>query len=510
MIIRKPYAFLIKNFRLINFIILLFSSYILYKTSGAFNFFNDYATTRGFIESATLINDTIPLTMVGFSIVLIVGCISIAILFKKKDKPVLFYTIGTIYYTLFIIACIISRSIIKIIMFEGIDPRIARLVRDAWLIFMVVQVIFVIYSLVRTVGFDIKKFNFFEDLNELQITDEDNEEIEISTKFDTDKVKMRAAMQKEELKSFFYENKFIIISILLLLFIVIPSAFIAKNIIDNKKYVIGEVINLNKFNLKITGAYTTKKDYRGKTIFKEDNSYLIVSFNINNLTDIERGINLNNLRLEVNNKIYIPKTNYYEYFIDIGKGYNNDKIKKETKDFIAVYVINDEDLNSEMIIRYADKLTVKNQMVNADYYRTIIKHENLDYQRSNVDVSLGKEIMINNRLSDNIRLKLLDYDLQDKFEYDVDGKTKYIINNSGLVLSLDYEFLNNNIKFEDFINKYVTINYKYNNCTYTQKINIMTYNKNKIYFAVTESMKDASEINFIVNIRNTEYVYKLK
>lgn len=510
MIIRKPYAFLIKNFRLINFIILLLSSYILYKTINVFTFFAEYVNTREFIESATLINDTVPILMIVVSIVLIFGCVSIAVLFKKKDKPILFYTLGIIYYTLFIVACILSRNIIQTIMFEGIDPRVARIFRDIWLIVLIFQVVFTIYSFVRTIGFDIKKFNFLEDLNELQISDDDNEEVEISTRFDADKVKMKAAMQREEYKAFFYENKLMIISILFLLLVVIPSTFIAKNIIDNRKYDVGDVIDLDEFDLKITGAYTTKKDYKGTTIFKEDNSYLIVSFNINNHKDVERGIKLNNLRVEVNDKIYIPKTNYYEYFVDIGKGYNDNKIKKESKDFIAVYEISDKDLENEMIVRYADKLTVKNGMVDADYYRTIIKPEKLDYKRGHVDISMGKEMMIDNRWTDDIKLKILEYDLQDKFEYQVNDKTKYIINNSGYVLSLDYEFINNDIEFEDFINKYVSIQYNYNECTYTQKINILTYNKNKIYFAVTESMKDASEINFIVNIRNTEYVYKLK
>lgn len=512
MILRKPYAFLIKNFRLINFLILLFSSYILYRTSIALDFFNEYVDTRQFIESETLISDTIPISIVFFSILLIVGCTSIAVLFKKKDKPALFYIAGVIYYFIFIIICFISRGMIGIIIFDGLDPRIARIIRDIWLIAAFLQIPVIGFSLVRTLGFDIKKFNFGEDLEELKISDEDNEEIEVSTRFDADKLKMKAAMQREELKSFFYENKFMIILILILLIVVIPTTLIARNIVLNKRYKVGEVIDLDDFKLKITGAYVTKKDYKGNTLFHGDNSYLIVSFNINNLKEKERGITLNNLRLEVNNKIYMPKISYYESFKDIGNGYNDNKISKESKDYIAVYTISDEDLNHEMIVRYADKLTVKDSKVNAFYYRTIVEPENIDIDKTKVNRSVGEELVIDYKELKNTKFKITHYNLKDKFTYDVSGKTKYIINNTGLVLSINYEFTSDNISFSEFIDNYVTIKYKYNNCNYTQKINNITpySSKNEIYFAVTESMKDASEINLIVNVRNTEYVYKIK
>lgn len=509
MIIRKPYAFLIKNFRLISFIILLLSSFIFYRTTIAYDFFNEYATTRQFIESTTLTSDTIPFSIIVFSVILIIACISIAILFKKKDKPTLFYYISIIYYFLFIVICIISREIIGEIVYDGIDPRIARLIRDIWFIGMILQVPVIAVSLVRTLGFDIKKFNFGEDLQELKISEDDNEEIEVSTRFDADKVKMRAAMQKEELKSFFHENKFIIILILVLLVVVIPTTFVARSIVLNKRYKINEVIDLKKFNLKITGAYVTKKDYKGNTLFKGDNSYLIVSFNIQNFKEEKRGINLNNLRLEVNEKIYIPKTTYYESFKDIGKGYTDYKIGKESRNYIAIYVINDKDLESEMVIRYADKLTVKDEKVNAKYYRTIIDVKNIDINRTKVNRKINEELVIDYNAFD-AKYKVLNYELKEDFSYQVDGKTSYIINKMGYVLALDYEFISDSISFANFINNYVTIKYKYNNCYYKEKINVLLYGENKIYFAVTESMKDSSEINMIINVRNTEYVYKIK
>lgn len=512
MIIRKPYAFLIKNFRLINLLILVFSLLVVYRSSIALDFFNDYVDTRQFIENDNLINDTIPLFMIIISGMLVFLSMAIAILFKKKDKPTLFYFSAVIYYIIFIIVCFVSRGIIKTIIYDGLDPRISRIVRDIWFIGTILQFAVVAFSLVRTLGFDVRKFNFGEDLHELEISDEDNEEIEVVTRFDSDKAKMRAAMQREELKAFFLENKVMIILILFILIVVIPGAFIAKNIVDNKRYQIGEVIDLNKFDLKITGAYLSKKDYTGKTLFKGNNSYLVVSFNIKNFTDKERGITLNNLRLEVNGKIYMPKTSYYEYFTDIGVGYDNNKIGNESKNFIAVYVISDDDINHEMIIRYADKLTVKDSKVNAVYYRTIIKPENIDRNINVVNYKLGNSLLFDYNKKDNINFSVSHYNLKDKFTYDVNGKTKYIINNVGLVLSLNYSYASN-VSFSDFINDFVSIKYRYNGNMFVQNIKNITpkgYKSNEVYFAVSEILKDATEIYLVVNTRNTEYMYKIK
>ena len=513
MIIRKPYAFLIKNFRLINFLILVFSLFVVYRSSIALDFFNEYVDTRQFIENADLINDTIPFSMIIVSGILVFLSMSIAVLFKKKDKPTLFYFYAVIYYIVFIVICIISRGIIKTIIYDGLDPRISRIVRDIWLIGTILQFAVVAFSLVRTLGFDVKKFNFGEDLHELKISEEDNEEIEVTTRFDSDKVRMRNAMKKEELKAFFYENKVVIIIIIIILVVVIPSVFVAKSIVDNRKYQMDEVIDLKKFNLKITGAYISKKDNSGKTLFHGKNSYLIVLFNIENFTENERGITLNNLRIEVNGNVYMPKINYYNYFTDIGEGYNNNKISDESKDFIAIYVISDEDLKHEMIIRYADKLTVKDSKVNAIYYRTIIEPERLDKEINIVNNKIGDSLFFKYGKTDKVNFGVNHYNLKDKFIYDTNGKSKYIINSVGLVLSINYNYESNTVSFSKFINDFVSIKYKYNGNMFVQNIKNITpngYNGKEVYFAVSETLKDATEIYLVINTRNTEYMYKIK
>jgi len=486
------------------------SSYLLYKTSAAYSFFNDYASTRQFIESDTLISDTLPILIAILSILLIGISVAIVILFRKKDKPTLFYISSILFYLILAIYTIVSRSILSSIILNGIDPRIARIVRDFWLIFYILQIILVAFYLIRALGFDVKKFHFGEDLNELRIEDEDSEEYELTTRFDADKARMNAAMRKEELKAFYYENKGIIILILILLFIVIPTSFIARSIISNKKYSMNEVIDLKGFELKITDVYVTKKNYKGDTLFKGDNSYLIVKFNIKNLSDTSRGISLNNLRIESNDNVYNANTTYYESFIDLGKGYTNQQISNESKDFIAVYIVKDDDIKEDIIVRYADKVVVKKNEASAKYYRVVVKPTNLDDNKKTLNIDLNEEFKLN-----NISVKFVYSNIKDKFTYDVNNKTKYIVNSLGLVLSLQYEYKgDDNYKtIFEFLKNYGTIRYIVDERVYTEAITNITpndYRGDTIYLSVNERIKDASEISIVFNSRSVEYMYKIK
>ena len=49
MIIKKPYAFMIKHFRTIHVILTILVMYLISKTHAIFTFFNDYANNNGYL-----------------------------------------------------------------------------------------------------------------------------------------------------------------------------------------------------------------------------------------------------------------------------------------------------------------------------------------------------------------------------------------------------------------------------------------------------------------------------
>ena len=174
-------------------------------------------------------------------------------------------------------------------------------------------------------------------------------------------------------------------------------------------------------------------------------------------------------------------------------------------------IINDEDLVGDIVIRYADKIKVKNSQASAFYYRIIVNPVDLDENSNEMSYSLNDEMVIDPY---HVKFKIMHYNIKDKFIYELNNKSKYIVNNLGLVLYLDYEYESEYVRsFYDFISENVVINYRYDNIVYSEKLSNLTPKNsdlNQIYLAVSENIKDASEISLVFNTRNIKYVYKIK
>ena len=87
MIIRKPYAFLIKNFKKVHIFLFAIAIYIYFKTTQTYSF------TREFIRltSYDRYNEPITKYITSFGILslllLILGSLALMFLLKRKEKP---------------------------------------------------------------------------------------------------------------------------------------------------------------------------------------------------------------------------------------------------------------------------------------------------------------------------------------------------------------------------------------------------------------------------------------
>ena len=87
MIIRKPYAFLIKHFRKIHIFMFLLCAYIYYKTiklSSFINEFMDLFSYDSYNEPISKYTGFLPMLAL---ILLIAASVSLIVLLKHKDKP---------------------------------------------------------------------------------------------------------------------------------------------------------------------------------------------------------------------------------------------------------------------------------------------------------------------------------------------------------------------------------------------------------------------------------------
>jgi len=104
MIIRKPYAFLIKNFKKIHIFLLILSIYVAYKLIGVSSFVNEFMR----LGTYDLFNDPITnhitwLTTLAIFL-LIIGSSAILFLLNHKKKPWKLYLIPIIeYFALFLV-----------------------------------------------------------------------------------------------------------------------------------------------------------------------------------------------------------------------------------------------------------------------------------------------------------------------------------------------------------------------------------------------------------------------
>ena len=186
MILRKPYAFLIKYFKLINGILALLTIYITYRTYNIVSFFNDYITSDYTGNFYAGFSSNYISTFIYFIIILIIaGLLVIILLFIYKKKPLKTYATSLGYYIIFLVFLIFIKNTMVTLETTVISAEAARAYRDLSLISIVPQILFIILFLIRTFGFNTKSLNFEADLKDLQIESSDDEEVEIT--FERDK-----------------------------------------------------------------------------------------------------------------------------------------------------------------------------------------------------------------------------------------------------------------------------------------------------------------------------------
>ena len=190
MVLKKPYAFLIKHFRLIHLILALPLIYIVRKTHLIVNFFNQYVSNSYSFQTGSDISGLYVSAFMLFSIfIIIVAILSIYYLLKYKEKPVKMYVVMLLYYVVLFMMLFWYSDVIAEMSKTVLSAKMARMYRDISIIIYLPQYIFVIFVMLRAVGFNLRQFNFQSDLKELEIKSEDSEEVEVGIELDGYKTK---------------------------------------------------------------------------------------------------------------------------------------------------------------------------------------------------------------------------------------------------------------------------------------------------------------------------------
>ncbi len=529
MILKKPYAFFIKNFKLFHLILFVLSSILLYRTSLIYGFMKEYSKTSTNVIGKELTTSLfVPWAYILIAILIIVNILLIVIMIRK-DKPYIYYIINIGLYIGTLITYVVSNRVIGNMETMLVAARTTLAIRDITNIARLLQTVSVIFYFIRATGFDIKKFDFVRDLQSLDISEEDSEEIEVAIEFERNEIIRKIKRTIRNAKYYYNENKFIL-NIIILLFISFLSLliYLSANKYD-KVYKENEFFNANGLNIGVIESDILTKNYKKETITSNDNVLVAVKVSLNSYKETQ--LETSRFTLVVNNTQYYHIKDYATSLIDIGNVYSNEKITKDFEDYVLVYQIPKEDAESKMIFRYIDTLDYKRG-------KTIVKSIDVKINPKKIDEikETTETYQLTNEINtSNYKINISNYEINNHFKtsykdcitsnecYDFQEILTPSIasNNEKSILKLE-----GNIEYEtaigkitdlfDFIEKYGSIEYTYNGKTYTETNDFYevkpskTKLDNTYFIEINKEIKDAETIKLVFNIRNNRYEYILR
>lgn len=521
MILRKPYAFLIKHFKLIHILLTGLLIYIFIKGMNILTFFNEYISAQ---QMTTIVGGEEYLfgnfLLVAILIAIALAAAISALMFNKK-KPLVFYFVFITFYLVLFIFYIYIKSQVVVLERELLDVRIIRMIRDILIAVVVLQFGTIIASLIRGVGFDVKKFNFKEDLEELDINDDDREEIEVAIEFDIESYKTKL---KKGLRYFRYnliENKIIVmlVSAGVVGFVLLITMY--NTFFKNKIYKQGKYINPMYYSLTVKDSYLTQMNYQSKVL--DDKYFVILEVIAKKNSKEKKQLDVARMAINIRDYKVYPTTNYIGSFRDLGYEYKDYFLDNEYNSYLLVYEVPKQFIKKKMIFEYTD--------IDGKVYRVRIKYKNLDNLIEDKNIKLKEEIKLDNTILKKGSFSIDSLEIADEFKIDYkmcvtdtecydyyekifpDLTSNYDRTLIKLRLNVNVDEYYKNISNADFMNYFATVNYVVDGKKYTAGLNHISPKKvqtKNMFLSVNNNIKNASSINLEFRIRNYKYVYKVK
>ena len=513
MILKKPYIILIKYFKLIHFFIGSLIIYCIYKTNYLLGFFNNYLINQNSVIGQNLQDKFYTILMFLFPIIIFFLSIFILWLMRKKNKPFRFYLYNTLVYLFVLVVFAFVYSFIGEMSSRVVDIIIVRSIRDVLIISIFIQSISLIVVFIRTIGFDIKNFEFMSDLQKLDISEDDMEEYELDLNFDFNERKRKRKRKMRFLKYSFKENRVFIFSVLVILFIIFGFILYSKTSVYNILNKEGKMISTYSYKMNVEKSYLLNTSNSGKKI--TDNYLVVISLNV--MSDgIQNKLLTGDFKLLIDDNYYSVTNKYDKYLIDIGEVYNNNILNNEFKNYLLVYEIPNERINNSMKLVFYDSIGSVKVKINPIKFQTDFK----DYQ-------LNEEITMDGLASYVVN----SYEINDLFTINYDYCIKDICYNSiqYLVPSLDTNYDKTIIKLsgsivkkdsdnynslKDIISGIGYIEYKIGDNIFTSKMqvinNIKNTGDNSLYYEINKLVMEADSIKLVFNTRKYKYSYILK
>ena len=531
MIIRKPYAFMIKHFKLLHLIILACIIFALYNLSGIGALINTLISSRTYTYSGADIY--INTSIYPFLFVALFLSVGLFWLLRQKKKPVGLYIGLVIYLLVLVFSFMYIYGVLNKIINETVEVDVLAFLRDFLVLLNFPGYIFSGVCFVRGIGFNIKQFNFSKDIEELKIADKDSEEFEVMVGQNNYKYVRTLRRTIREARYYVLEN-LVAITILFGVLILLLGFFGFRYYQQYmKKIKAQQVTTVNNITYVVNNAYITAEDFNGN-IVKEGSKFVVVDMSFNNTSNDDKVLDLDRIHLVNNQLIYNNTQAYNSKFIDLGVPYDRDtKIPKDVMfDRTLIFEIPASSVTTNFDLRVEYGVTSKNKNVISNYVKFDILAKNIDTEDTTENIVYNHTVNANVINENPFDFSIRGFNLQENFngKYVLCDKKlkcqKYntLISansyNKKTMLVIDYKgTIHEDAKFTKTFNTYnkVFTNYTYleyslYNKRMFEKVEIVPQSdvEDKLFFLVDRKLIESDYINLTFKFRNNTYVLSLK
>ena len=520
MVLRKPYAFLIKHFQKINVVLLALVAFVFYRLTKFHTFVNNYANTGIYNDNLNNVSNYVNAYLIlAFLGIIIISSVLLYLL-KRKDKPIIAYLVITIVNFAVLILCLYYKHYFTYTAKDGYEVVSAKLLSDFSFIATIPYYVFLFILIIRSMGIDLKNFGFQEDKEFLEINESDREEVEVQVGFDKHKWIRKTKYYIRNSKYFILEHKYQLLLVFAIVALIGIKGFYNYFFVENRVYKMHQTVVSNSYAINVKNTYLTDKGYSGQIVANDGEYFVLVDVDIENKSGFDRTFDIEKMLLYVNNDYYIPNTKYNDYFKDMGNLYKKVAMKgRSKKSYLIVYKVPKPDKKANFVLKYQD-LTAGN----AKLVQIKIKLVDISKLKTKGTGAFPNEFIVPLNLNESMTFKIKEFDFKDSIGYsykvcDITGScpmttSTYNAPSGKLVLEMKFSYDGDDKQdFVNFASNYGRIRYKVNDETKEVPIKnaiSRNYKGNYLYIVVPKEMKKASNITMVFVVRSYQYTYKLK
>lgn len=539
MILRKPYAVFIKKFRLLHIILVFLTAFLLYTSFTLYRFFDvysiDYRAALVDYSTGKYIN------AISYIVIIVTLLLSVVLLsvMLYKNKPKRLYIFNVVLYIGIIVFYSICNSALSDINNVVMDVKASKALRDFALIATILQLGSVVLTFVRATGFDIKQFDFGTDLQKLDISEVDSEEIEVALAFDKDVTKRKIRYYLRNIKYVYFEHKFLINTVIASTLTIIV-VFIYLNVRAYSVHVSeGKNFEVSNFTMNVQDSYILENDANGNALTETEGdlagAIVAVRFQVKSY-GIKQKLNTGLFTLRIGDLSYGQSQGIAAELYDIGTSYDNQELGEEFETYIMAFDVSKKQASKKMKLKINDDYSFVGGIEGTKSVYVSLNPADLRKEGQTFEKKIGESINFDDSVLGASSLKIDNFEINNSFKLSYNycyGTNKCMDSNEVITPTATGNYFKTLMKisgnisidkninvdgvydFKTFLNTFGTINYKINDNMVSKKIKSENIKpkaaKTDDYFIeVPLEAKDASEVYLLFKIRNQNYKYTLK